>query len=130
MPPTKKTQFKGTQRQFKTEEVDSDMAEKSSSERKLCITASADRPRPLPGKLANFVAVEGRRIVEMELFLDALTTISALEVSFIFLFFFKNDFVHPSILSQYKTQPMTIPSLNFLCKQTSCGLLYQLFSSY
>ena len=49
------------------------MAEKSSSERKLCITASADRPRPLPGKLANFVAVEGSRVVDMELLQDTLT---------------------------------------------------------
>ena len=73
MPRTKKNQFKGTQRQFITEDVDSEIAEKSTSEIKLCRTASADRPRPLPGKLANFVAVEGSRIVDMELLQDALT---------------------------------------------------------
>ena len=53
--------------------MDSEIAEKSTSERKLCRTASADRPRPLPGKLANFVAVEGSRIVDIELLQDTLT---------------------------------------------------------
>ena len=73
MPRTKTSKFKGTQRQFMTEKEGSQEAKRSSSERKLESSSSADRPTPFSKKDENFAAVEGNRIIDMKLLQDALT---------------------------------------------------------